>query len=57
MKIQELLEILQKAVAEGKGDYEVVTEGCDCCGDVATVQFEDAPPKGFDKHILLERSR
>ena len=47
MKVRELIEKLQSVPP----DAEVLTEGCDCTGDVASVQWDSK-----DGTVMLARS-
>lgn len=51
MKVKDLIVELQKQDPEA----EVLTEGCDCIGDVGSV--EEFPPDKGETAILLSRSK
>lgn len=41
MNVETLHKELTRLIAEGKGALEVVTEGCDCDGDVGGVEVRE----------------
>ncbi len=57
MKVKELITHLNDLVNinENIYEWEVVTEGCDCNGDVAAISLQETT-KPEDSYILLERS-
>lgn len=58
MTIGELIAALEAAVKEGPAtrDTEITTEGCDCIGDVGSLEYEPVSDY-WPASILLKRSR